>query len=271
MQDTRHPLAGNHRSGFDNLDEGLADGLEAFTEGLADVLGDMGKGLVDFLNRLSGQDDKEKEPTPAEKAEGFAAAKAWAEHEPDPDKRRALDQAAEHIRQRVGVGSEHQAEAGQVREQTIPVPQYIKDAPDYETTLAKYRAEIAQEMARYYQAMASMERVEAAEAREDQAEHRAGIEARQDPATPGVEGERNPYAQDAAKLEAQPVKAGQEVEGEVLDVAKVDGRNYYLVEQDGERYAVPAGKEPAHEAGDEITASHGKDGIEVGEAYGYGR
>lgn len=271
MQDTRHPLAGNHRSGFDNLNEGLADGLEAFTHGLADVLGDMGKGLVDYLNRLTGQDKDKDTLTPAEKAEGYATTKTWAEHEPDPDKRRALDQAAEHIRQRVGEGSDHQAEATQEREHTITVPQYIKDAPDYETTLAKYRAEIAQEMARYYQAMASMERVEAADAREDQAEHRAGIEARQDPTTPGVEGERNPYAQDAAKLEAQPVKEGQEVEGEVLEVAKVADRNYYLVEQDGERYAVPAGKEPAYEAGDEITASHGKEGVEVEEAYGYGR
>jgi len=61
------------------------------------------------------------------------------------------------------------------------------------------------------------------------------------------------------------------VEGEVVEVAKIDGQNYYVVEQDGERVAVPAGAKPEHGKGDEISASHGKEGIEVEEAYGYGR
>ena len=63
----------------------------------------------------------------------------------------------------------------------------------------------------------------------------------------------------------------QEIEGEVIEVAKAGGQNYYVIEQDGERLAVPAGEKPEHEKGDEITATRTPEGFETGEAYGYGR
>jgi len=44
-----------------------------------------------------------------------------------------------------------------------------------------------------------------------------------------------------------------------------------VIEQDGERLAVPAGEKPEHEKGDEITATRTPEGFETGKAYGYGR
>ena len=44
-----------------------------------------------------------------------------------------------------------------------------------------------------------------------------------------------------------------------------------VIEQDGERLAVPAGDKPEYRPGDEITAARSPEGIEVGESYGYGR
>jgi hypothetical protein len=79
------------------------------------------------------------------------------------------------------------------------------------------------------------------------------------------------YEKAAAELDAKPMKPGQDAEGEIMEVAQVDGKNYYVVEQDGERFAVPAGEKPEHEKGDEITASRTKQGFETGEAYDYGR
>jgi hypothetical protein len=67
------------------------------------------------------------------------------------------------------------------------------------------------------------------------------------------------------------MQEGQEIEGEVLDVVNVDGNNYYVIEQDGERLAVPAGDKPEHEKGDDITVSRTKEGFETGEACDYGR
>jgi len=49
------------------------------------------------------------------------------------------------------------------------------------------------------------------------------------------------------------------------------GQNYYVIEQDGERLAVPAGDKPEYRPGDEITATRSAEGIELGESYGYGR
>lgn len=48
------------------------------------------------------------------------------------------------------------------------------------------------------------------------------------------------------------------------------GQNYHVIEQDGERLAVPAGDKPEHDRGDEIIASRTREGVETGEAYGHG-
>ena len=157
------------------------------------------------------------------------------------------------------------------RERVIPVPQHIRELPDYEATLARQREVAALEIARY-QGLLSQARLDAAEAREERAEQRERFEARQDPATPGIEqGDPDPYAQAARELDAKPLQQGQEAEGEVIEVKQAGGQNYYVIEQDGERLAVPAGDKPEYRPGDEITATRSAEGIELGESYGYGR
>ena len=152
------------------------------------------------------------------------------------------------------------------------MPQYIKDMPDYETILARQRELVAQERATMYQGLRNESRMEAYEAQEEGRERKAEHEARQDPAKPGIEkGDPDPYAHAAQELNAKPLEQGQEIEGEVIEVAKAGGQNYYVIEQDGERLAVPAGEKPEHEKGDEITATRTPEGFETGEAYGYGR
>lgn len=276
---TPHPLHGDRRNGLDNINTGLADSLDALTKGLADLFGDLGKGLVDFLNRLTaGEKDKEKAPTNAEKAEAAASISTWRELETDDEKRRTLGEAAELVKGqiRAGQGADREAEpaAHQEREleRVIPVPQYIRDMPDYETILAQQRALVAQEHARQYQGLANEARIEAAEIRTEIHERQQIHEARQDPAKPGIEADTfDPYEAAAKALDAKPLQAGQDIEGEVIDVAKIDGRNYYVIEQDGERLAVPAGAKPEHDKGDEITATRTPEGFETAEAYGYGR
>jgi len=170
------------------------------------------------------------------------------------------------------------------RERVIEVPQHIKELPDYETTLARIREQTAQEMARYYMAMAAEARVEAALARQEAAEAKAEHLAMQDPTRPGVETEHRQAEKEeqeraaaieaaANELDAKLVEPGQEVEGEVLEVAQVNGQSLYVVEQDGERYAVPAGEKPEFEKGDEITVERSEDGrsYEASESYSYGR
>lgn len=274
-----NPISGQRRHGLDNINEGLAMTLDSITKGVAEIFGDLGQGLVDFLNRLTAR-DKAKAPTQDEKQEAYATLKTWGELETEDDKRRVLCQAADYCKgqfgpaeQGAGHGAEQPAEknAQQVLERVIPVPEYIRKLPDYETILARQRELAAQELARY-QGIANQARIEAADAREERSEQRERFEARQDPATPGIEhGDPDPYAQAAQELDATPLQEGQEVEGEVIDVAQVNGQNYYLIEQDGERLAVPAGDKPEYRRGDEITASRSPEGIEVGEAYGYGR
>lgn len=274
---TPHPLHGDRRNGLDNINTGLADSLDALTKGIAELFGDLGQGLVDFLNRLTAG-DKDRAPTNAEKAEATASISTWRELETDDEKRRALGEAAELVKGqiRAGQGSDREAEATPHQERelerVIPVPQYIRDMPDYETVLAQQRALVAQEQAQQYQGIANEARIEAAEAREERNEREQAHIARQDPATPGIESDNHdPYAEAARTLDAKPMKAGQEIEGEVIDVAKVDGRNYYVIEQDGERLAVPAGDKPEHDKGDEIRATSTPDGFETAVAYGYGR
>ena len=69
----------NHhqRPGLNNINEGMASSLDGITSGLAAVFGDLGKGLIDFLNRLTG--DKEKQPTQDERREAYADVKTWRE------------------------------------------------------------------------------------------------------------------------------------------------------------------------------------------------
>jgi Sec-independent protein translocase protein TatA len=274
---TRHPLSGNNRHGLDNISEGLADTLDGITKGVGEIFGDLGKGLVDFLKSLSS-DDKEKKPNEAEKKDAYATAKTWHDMEPDDDKRRAVGSAADYIKDQFkpadrDSGQREVSDTQPIRERVIEVPQYIKDMPGYEVTLARQREMVAQEMARQYQGMASTARMEASDAREKMHEQQQRHEARQDPATPGIEkDDPDPYAQAARELDAKPLQEGQEIEGEVVEVAKVDGKNYYVIEQDGERVAVPAGDKPAFDKGDEITAERTKGGFETtGADYDYGR
>lgn len=277
---TPHPLSGHNRHGLNNVNEGLASTLDGITKGLADVLGDLGKGLIDFLTRMTSG-DKEKAPTEAEKKDAFATLKTWHEMEPDDEKRRAVGNAADFIKDQfkpAEQGADRDSDqrttsdTQQVRERVIEVPQYIKDMPDFETILTRQREQVAQEQARQYQGIANESRIGAAEAREDKSEQQQRHEARQDPATPGIEkDDPDPYAQAAQELNAKTLEHGQEIEGEVIEVAKAGGQNYYVIEQDGERLAVPAGEKPEHEKGDEITATRTPEGFETGEAYGYGR
>ena len=277
---TPHPLSGHNRHGLNNINEGLASTLDGITKGLADVLGDLGKGLIDFLNRLTSG-DKDKTPNEAEKKDAFATLKTWHDMEPDDDKRRAVGNAADYIKDQFkpaeqgadrDSGQRAASDTQQVRERVIEVPQYIKDMPDYETILARQRELVAQERAIMYQGLRNESRMEAYEAQEEGRERKAEHEARQDPAKPGIEkGDPDPYAQAAQELNAKPLEQGQEIEGEVIEVAKAGGQNYYVIEQDGERLAVPAGEKPEHEKGDEITATRTPEGFETGEAYGYGR
>lgn len=170
------------------------------------------------------------------------------------------------------------------RERTIEVPENIRNNPMYQQILEEQRASqarlvtehadriAAESKATTYQGLSNQARMEAAEAREERSEQQQHHESRQDPATPGIEKDNHdPYEKAATELDAKPMKEGQEIEGEVVDVAKVDGKNYYVVEQDGERLAVPAGDKPEHDKGEEITVSRTKEGFETGEAYGYGR
>ncbi|ARV21014.1 hypothetical protein AEP_04100 (plasmid) [Curvibacter sp. AEP1-3] len=275
---TPHPLSGHNRHGLNNINEGLASTLDGITKGLADVLGDLGKGLIDFLNRLTSG-DKDKTPNEAEKKDAFATLKTWHEMEPDDDKRRAVGNAADFIKDQFkpaeqgadrDSGQRAASDTQQVRERVIEVPQYIKDMPDYEAILTRQRELVAQERATMYQGLRNESRMEAYEAQEQSREQKAEHEARQDPAKPGIE-KGDPYAQAAQELNAKPLEQGQEIEGEVIEVAKAGGQNYYVIEQDGERLAVPAGDKPEHEKGDEITATRTPEGFETGEAYGYGR
>lgn len=170
------------------------------------------------------------------------------------------------------------------RERTIEVPENIRNSPMYQKLLEEQRETqarlvtehanriAAEGKATTYQGLSNQARMEAAEAREEHSEQQQQHESRQDPATPGIEKDNHdPYEKAATELDAKPMKEGQEIEGEVVEVAKVDGKNYYVVEQDGERLAVPAGDKPEHDKGEEITVSRTKEGFETGEAYGYGR
>ncbi len=86
-----------------------------------------------------------------------------------------------------------------------------------------------------------------------------------------ISAQSDPYERAAKALEAEPLDPGQEIDGEVVEVAKVNGKNYYVIEQDGERFAVPSGDEPEFEKGDEIAVSRTKEGFEAGETYDHGR
>jgi hypothetical protein len=210
------------------------DNIEQITGGIVEVLGDFGKGLTDFLNRLTGE--KENRPTSQEKKEALAAIKTWGNFEADEAKRRALDDSAELIKGSFSFGDRGHEPAQVDRhselELTIPVPQWIRDFPDYETLLARQRVIVAQELAKY---------------------------------------EEFKYGQAAGELDAEPLADGQEVEGEILEVAQVDGENFYIIDQDGDRVAVPAGDNPEYQQGDEISVTRESAGFEIAESYGYSR
>lgn len=281
LKDTKHAL--------DNITEGLASTLDGFTkdvahsldkltDALANKMHELEKGLANFLTDLfSG--DKDREPTDAEKVDAAAKIKTWQEFETDGDKRSTLGEAAELIQGQFSAGDRtvHETDSIQHNQQrelgrVIVVPQYIRDQPGYEATLARQREQVAQEQARNYQGMRNEARMEAYAAEEKIAGHEQQHKAAQDPATPGIESDQlDPYAQAAKELNAKPMEQGQEVEGEVIDLAMVNGENYYVIDQDGERLAVPAGEKPEHDKGDEIAVERTKDGFETSAAYGYGR
>lgn len=248
----------------------------------------------DEADRKAEQEAKEKAEA-KDKAEADKAAKTEKKEQEAKEKAEAEAKAkaavdAEHVAWEKGLlerQEQNRAESSapqQSRERSIEVPENIRNNPMYQQILEEQRAMqarlvteqaeriAAEARANNYQGLSNQHRLEAADAREEKREAEQRFTERQDPATPGVEkGEPDPYAQAAKELDAKPMKEGQEIEGEVVEVAKVDGKNYYVVEQDGERLAVPAGDKPEHDKGDEITVSRTKEGFDTGEAYSYGR
>lgn len=218
---------------------------------------------------------KEQEAKVKENAEAKAKAAEVAEH---AAWEKSMLESQERDREQRSAVSEV------TRERTIEIPESIRNNPLYQQILEEQRATQArlvteqadriavEARANNYQGLANQYRIDAADAREEKREAEQRFTERQDPATPGVEkGDPDPYAQAAKELDAKPMKEGQEVEGTIVEATNVDGRNYYVVEQDGERFAVQAGEKPEHEKGDEITASRTRDGFETAEDYGYGR
>lgn len=263
------------RHALDNLTDAAASSLDNITKGLGEIFGDLGSGLVDYLNELSGYGkDKDKDTQRDEKGEALAKVNTWSELETGEDKRQVLAAAADYIKGQ-SKPAEQAADSGSkelVRERVIEVPHYIKAMPEYEATLARQREQVAKEQAAMSQGLSNHYRMEAYEAQEQSRAHQAEHEARQDPATPGIEGDAPDfYAQAAEELNAKPLEEGQEVEGEVMEVRQVGEQSYYVMEQEGERLAVPAGDSPEFQEGDEITVMRTNDGFETTEAYGYGR
>jgi hypothetical protein len=211
------------------------------------------------------QIDKKKEQQEAkEKAEIQARDAEAAEH---AEWEKGMLERAERGRE------DHGAAPEKVLERTLVIPEYIRNCPAYQQVLEGQRAAQAERIeaearANNYQGIANQARMEAAEERNEHQQH----EAEQDQAKPGVEADDyDLYEQAAKELDAEPMKEGQEIEGEVVEVAQVDGKNYYIIEQGWERLAVPAGDKPEYEKGDEITVSRSKEGFETGESYGYER
>ena len=105
------------------------------------------------------------------------------------------------------------------------------------------------------------------------AAHQAEQQATKDAGKP--EPEQTRQAQDSG-MEARHMEQGEELSGEIVEAVEVDGKDYYTVVIDNEktgepeRVLVPAG-DTEHEPGDEITARHTPQGVEIEEAYGYGR
>jgi hypothetical protein len=290
---TRHALDSAGKHGLDNLTEGMADTLDGWTSFLADLLGSLGAKLIDHLDSPKDNAGDKSKGKDAEKAEFCAVLASWEKLENDPAKKAVLAEAAKQCRDHLKADEKEKAnyqepqaaqqdrDEGQALgvERVIQVPEYIRDNPMYEQILAAQRESIAAEAkantntnTNTYQGIANQTRIEAAEAREHRHEQQAQHEARQDPATPGIENDNlDPYEKAAQQLDAKPLKEGQEFEGQVVDIAKVDGKNYYVVEQDGERIAVPAGDKPEHDMGDEITTERTKGGFETADSHDYGR
>jgi len=227
----------------------------------------------------SKAEDEKKKEAKAEKKEQDDKGKREAEAK----EKAAID--AEHAAWEKGMleRAERSAAPELIRERTIEVPQHIQSNPLFGQMLREQRllqSELVSEHAGRiaaeakavtFQGLANNNRMEAAELRQEAAEKQAQHLAYQDPTKPGIERERDPYEDAAKQLDAKTVKEGQDVEGEVLQVTQVDGKNYYVVDQDGERVAIPAGDKPEHEKGDDITASRTKEGFETSEARDYGR
>lgn len=289
---TKNTRPSNRPMGAYDLTGALGETMDGFTEGLGDLLGSWGAMLTDWLDEKCA----DKEAQKAEKQKEFwAALKAWGKLETDPEKKATLTEAAkrfsEHLKaQKKEAESAAIEQAGQfgkdntpslyervsvppaaqdgrdtgpslMRERVMQVPEYIRSNPMYESILAGQRQLVAAEIkASMYEGIANQARMEARDARNEQHE----------PQPPAVE-TLNAYEQAAEELDARTMKEGDEFEGEIVAVAEVNGKNYYVLEQDGERIAVPAGERPEHEAGDEITASRTKEGFETGESHDYGR
>lgn len=277
---SQHPLSGHPRHGLNNVNEGFANTLDNLTQGLADVLGDLGQGLIDFLNRLT-TDEKEQVPTNAEKKDAYSKVKVWESLAANEEKSAVLGKTADLIKGQIepaeqgverGSPAARAQDAEVMRERLIEVPAQIKALPGYELLLAQQRQALTQEQARQNQGIASGVRLEAADARQAFDEQRQRHEARQDPATLGVEGDDfDPYLRAANQLDAKMLVESQEIEGEVVEIVRSGDENYYVLEHEGERLAVPAGQEPQHEVGDEIIVTRTREGFETEDAYGYGR
>lgn len=232
---------------------------------------------------------KEKAEEKRQQIEAKKAAEKQAQQEQEAKAKAAID--AEHAQwekemlERMDKGRQEQQskQPEQGKDRQLEVPQHIQDSLAYQRAVAEQRetqARLLDEQAKRYaaehqaqvwQGLRAGAKLEAAAEREERREQEARFQAQQDPARTGVEGEFSPYEKAAQELDAATLKDGQELEGEVLDVAKVDGQHYYVVEQDGERTAVPAGNEPEYERGDEISVTRTGNQFETTAGYDYGR
>lgn len=217
--------------------------------------------------------DKTEKAEKAGKIEQEAKAKDEAQTQAKAEAKAA--DAAEHAAWEKGMleRAERSASPEATRERIIEVPGNIRNHPMYQQILNDQRTAQAQIVSEHagrvaaemksamYQGLVNQARMEARDDRNEQQPPMVEAEAKTLTA----------YEQAAAELDARPMKEGDEFEGEIVDVAEVNGKSYYVLEQDGERIAVPAGERPEYETGDEINVSRTQEGFETGESNDYGR
>ena len=89
------------------------------------------------------------------------------------------------------------------------------------------------------------------------------------------ETEAQRVAQDSG-MEARHIENGEEISGEIAEIAHIEGQAFYAVDTENEatgkpeRVLVPVG-DTEHEPGDEIQATKTPQGVQIEQEYGYGR